>query len=43
MTLFANKHLHLHLPNIALVLATIWGTLALAATVYDVGRWFSAW
>jgi len=34
---------HLHLPNIALVLAVLWGGLALAAAVYDVGRWLSAW
>lgn len=34
-----------HLPrlNMALVLASIWGSLALAAAVYDIGRWLSAW
>jgi len=36
---------HLHLPalNIALVLAAVWGGLALAAAIYDIGRWLSAW
>ncbi len=33
----------LHGLNIALVLAAMWGGLALAAAVYDIGRWLSAW
>lgn len=34
---------HLHRVNVALVLVGVWGGLALAATVYDIGRWLSAW
>jgi hypothetical protein len=34
-----------HFPrlNMALVLASLWGGLALAAAIYDIGRWLSAW
>ena len=32
--------------NVALVLALVWGGLALcavAASIYDIGRWFHVW
>ena len=34
-----------HLPHLdlALVLAVLWGSLAVAVAVYDIGRWLSAW
>ncbi len=33
----------LHRVDIAIVLAALWGSLALAAAVYDIGRWLSVW
>lgn len=37
-------HRHpLYRVNLALVLAAVWGALALAAAGYDVGRWLAAW
>ncbi len=29
--------------NLALILVALWSSLALAAAVYDVGRWVAAW
>jgi hypothetical protein len=29
--------------NMALILVALWGSLALAAAVYDIGRWVAAW
>ncbi len=32
-----------HGLNIAILLAGLWGSLALAVAIYDIGRWLSAW
>jgi len=29
--------------NLAFVIAVVWGTLALAVAIYDVGRMLAAW
>ena len=29
--------------NFALVLGVFWGSLAIAAAIYDIGRWFNTW
>jgi len=39
---FAERH-PLHGFNIAFALAAVWGSLALAAAVYDIGRWIAVW
>jgi len=33
---------HPHI-NPAIALGIVWGVLALAVTVYDVGQWLNAW
>jgi hypothetical protein len=34
-----------HLPRLdpALAMVVLWGGLAVAVAVYDIGRWISAW
>ena len=34
---------YLHHFDPALVMASLWGSLAVAVAVYDIGRWLSAW
>jgi hypothetical protein len=36
------RHVFPHI-NLAIALAIMWGALALAVAVYDIGRWLAAW
>lgn len=33
----------LHWLDPSLVIVALWGGLAVAATIYDIGRWLSVW
>ena len=34
---------HLHHIDLAVIIAAVWGSLAVAVAIYDIGRWLSAW